>query len=619
MTEIMLGKAPKHWPVKRLGQLFRERKEKVNDRDFPPLSVTKLGILPQLETAAKTDDGDNRKGVYIGDFVINSRSDRKGSGGLSELNGSVSLINIVLEPKGIFPKYAHHLLRCSAFQEEFYRWGHGIVADLWTTRFSEMKNIQLAIPDIDTQKAISAYLDSETAHIDKQIEKKTHFIALLKEKRTATISYAVTNGIDPGVSFTNSGQDWLGKVPAHWQIVPPTLLFTESKKRAFDGDQLLSATQKYGVIPLKEFENLEQRRVTLALTNLEKRKHVEIGDFVISMRSMDGGLERARAVGSVRSSYSVLKPSSIVDGRYYGALLKSSLYIQALRLTSNFIREGQDMNFSHFRKVRLPKLPLKEQKAIADYIDIETARIDSLVSLTERSIERLREYRAALITAAVTGQIDVSSKVVKATAMPDRTTLRVLVAVEIVHRHRNNRKFGRVKLQKELYLAEAHAGISELEGSYLRKAAGPHDQQLMDDVEGGMAAQGYYRADQPDGNGSPVSYISLNKAGQHEAALKSALGPRAEKLSAMIDLLRDFDTNAVEAIATLCAVWNDLLADGETPEDDTIIHHALNEWHPEKSEKFSSNDLAHWLGWMKRHDFVPSGSGPVTTTGRLFA
>lgn len=153
MTEIMLEHAPHDWPLKRLGQLFRERKEKVSDRDFQPLSVTKNGIVPQLETAAKTDDRDNRKGVRVGDFVINSRSDRKGSAGLSALDGSVSLINIVLEPRNIHPRFAHHLLRSSAFQEEFYRWGHGIVADLWTTRYSEMKNIRLAIPDHEIQKS----------------------------------------------------------------------------------------------------------------------------------------------------------------------------------------------------------------------------------------------------------------------------------------------------------------------------------------------------------------------------------------------------------------------------------------------------------------------------------
>ena len=134
--------SPPNWSLYRLGQLFRERKEKGSDKDFPPLSVTMKGIVPQLETAAKTDDGDNRKIVRIGDYVINSRSDRKGSGGVSEHEGSVSLISIVLEPKNTDQRFAHHLLRSPAFQEEFYRWGNGIVADLWTTRYGDMKNME---------------------------------------------------------------------------------------------------------------------------------------------------------------------------------------------------------------------------------------------------------------------------------------------------------------------------------------------------------------------------------------------------------------------------------------------------------------------------------------------
>jgi type I restriction enzyme S subunit len=260
---------------------------------------------------------------------------------------------------------------------------------------------------MEEQVAIAHFLDHETGQIDLLIEKKTRFIALLKEKRTAVIAHAVIKGIDPDAPMKGSGVDWLGRVPAHWEVVPPTVLFSESKERAREGDQMLSATQKYGVIPLAEFEALEQRQVTMAMVNLDMRKHVELGDFVISMRSMDGGLERARAVGSVRSSYAVLKPGPDVEGRFYGALMKSSLYIQALRLTSNFIRDGQDLNFSHVRKVKLPKPDLHEQAAIADHIEAETARIDGLITLTERSIDLLREKRSALITAAVTGKIDV--------------------------------------------------------------------------------------------------------------------------------------------------------------------------------------------------------------------
>ena len=272
-----------------------------------------------------------------------------------------------------------------------------------------LRNTVIPLPSLVGQRTIVSFLDRETGLIDGLIEKKTRFIALLKEKRAAVITHAVTKGIDPDAPMKDSGVDWLGRVPAHWDVVPATALFTVSGERAREGDQMLSATQKYGVIPLAEYEALEQRQVTMAVVNLNMRKHVEVGDFVISMRSMDGGLERARAVGSVRSSYSVLKPGPDVEGRFYGALMKSSLYIQALRLTSNFIRDGQDLNFGHVRKVKLPKPDLREQAAIADHIETETARIDGLINLTERSIDLLREKRAALITAAVTGKIDVRS------------------------------------------------------------------------------------------------------------------------------------------------------------------------------------------------------------------
>jgi type I restriction enzyme S subunit len=119
-----------------------------------------------------------------------------------------------------------------------------------------------------------------------------------------------------------------------------------------------------------------------------------------------------------------------------------------------------------------------------------------------------------------------------------------------------------------------------------------------------------------------VIYTPLAKAGKHRAELVSLLGPRADKLRTLIDLLRDFDTLTVEAIATLYAVWNDALIDCKTPGDNAIIHAVLNDWHPEKREKFTVADLQHWLDWMKRNGLVPSGKGPrtiSTTTRDLFA
>ena len=193
-----IGKIPKHWKLERLGSNFIERREKVSDKDFEPLSVTKNGVVPQLDSAAKSNDGDNRKLVRKGDFVINSRSDRKGSSGLSKLDGSVSLINIVLKPIDINSDFSHILLKSNGFIEEFYRNGHGIVADLWTTRFWDMKSIMLAIPPKDEQIKIVEYIENQTSKIDIAIELQQNYISKLKEYKASLIDSVVTGKVRVG-------------------------------------------------------------------------------------------------------------------------------------------------------------------------------------------------------------------------------------------------------------------------------------------------------------------------------------------------------------------------------------------------------------------------------------
>lgn len=190
-----IGQIPKHWKLERLGSNFIERREKVSDKDFEPLSVTKNGVVPQLDSAAKSNDGDNRKLVRKGDFVINSRSDRKGSSGLSKLDGSVSLINIVLKPIDINSDFSHILLKSNGFIEEFYRNGHGIVADLWTTRFWDMKSIMLAIPPKDEQLQIVEHIENQTTKIDIAIELQQKYISKLKEYKASLIDSVVTGKV----------------------------------------------------------------------------------------------------------------------------------------------------------------------------------------------------------------------------------------------------------------------------------------------------------------------------------------------------------------------------------------------------------------------------------------
>ncbi len=188
-----IDKIPEHWAVSRIASVYSLRNEKVSDKDFPPLSVTMKGIVPQLESAAKTKHGDDRKLIRKGDFVINSRSDRRGSCGISDYDGSCSLINTVLSPRAeMNPRYYNWLFHTSLFADEFYKWGYGIVDDLWTTNWGTMRRIQIPIPPLEEQAEIAAYLDEKIPIIEQSISEKQMQIETLKAYKASLIYEYVT-------------------------------------------------------------------------------------------------------------------------------------------------------------------------------------------------------------------------------------------------------------------------------------------------------------------------------------------------------------------------------------------------------------------------------------------
>lgn len=188
-----IGNVPAGWTINKIDSVYSLRNEKVSDKDYMPLSVTMKGIVPQLESAAKTNDGDNRKLVRKGDFAINSRSDRRGSCGISELDGSVSLINLVLKPRGeMNNRYYNWLFHTEKFADEFYKWGHGIVDDLWTTRWIDMRKISVPMPPLSEQKEIADYLDNKCAQIEELISAKQSQIETLESYKKSLIYEFVT-------------------------------------------------------------------------------------------------------------------------------------------------------------------------------------------------------------------------------------------------------------------------------------------------------------------------------------------------------------------------------------------------------------------------------------------
>lgn len=191
-----LPEIPEHWEMSKVSSHFRQRNEKVSDKEYPALSVSKMGVTPQLENVVLSNaEGNSRKLVKIGDYAVNSRSDRKGSCGVSKYEGSVSLIIIVLEPFDIDSGYVHYLFRSNPWIEEFYRNGRGIVADLWTTNYQMMKGMYLPVPPLSEQQTIVSYITERTAKIDSLIEKLNKEIECIKEYKQRLISDVVTGQI----------------------------------------------------------------------------------------------------------------------------------------------------------------------------------------------------------------------------------------------------------------------------------------------------------------------------------------------------------------------------------------------------------------------------------------
>ena len=201
----------------------------------------------------------------------------------------------------------------------------------------------------------------------------------------------------------DSGIEWIGEIPEGWETINPKALFTQRKDRASKGERQLTSSQQYGILYQDEYMELTGSKVVTVEKDFDILKHVEAGDFVISMRSFQGGLEYSTNSGAISSAYVMLVPNlELVYPRFYRWLLKSSVYIDALQRTTNMVRDGQAMRYSNFAQVRLFTLPLDEQKSRADFLDVKCSSIDKMLSKTRSSIEEYKKLKQAVITQVVT-------------------------------------------------------------------------------------------------------------------------------------------------------------------------------------------------------------------------
>lgn len=419
---IWYDQIPNAWDSTKMRTLFSERRTKVSDKEYPPLSVGKMGVVPQLETAVKTDNGDNRKLIREGDFAINSRSDRKGSSGISDYTGSASLIITVLEPfNELNRKYYHYLLKSNGFVEEFYRNGRGLVSDLWTTKWQEMKNIFIPVPPKEEQDQIVRYLDWKVAEMNRFIHEKKKQIQKLEELRKSIISHIVTKGIHDDTSMKNTGLDWLGEIPEHWDItrVRNNYIMQNgiSESGAFfeKGTPFVNYSDVYKnrILPV-QFEDVadsnEQQQEIFSVRKGDifftrtSETIDEIGIASVCMQDVpqavfSGFLIRARA------------KNDRLNPEYVGFYLQSQCVRNYFTKEMNLvIRASLGQNL--LKSLYIPVPSKEEQNEIVEYLNKTIVMFDNLISNINQEIALVEELKTKTIADVVTGQVDVGDVII---------------------------------------------------------------------------------------------------------------------------------------------------------------------------------------------------------------
>jgi len=408
-----LSKLPAHWKVLRACRIFIERREAGLDSDEQLSATQKYGVVPQKlyiqweqqKVVLALKGIENFKHVNVDDFVISLRSFE---GGIErcKYSGCVSPAYTVLQAVAeIDSRYWAYLMKSAGFIGTLQSLTDGIREgkNISYQQFGQMK---VPFPPIIEQRRIADFLESELQNIDLLVAEQARAINFLVEKRSAIISHAVTKGLG-AKGYHESGVPWLNRLPAHWKVLRACRVFIERREAGLDSDEQLSATQKYGVVPQKLYMQWEKQKVVLALKGIENFKHVNIDDFVISLRSFEGGIERCKYTGCVSPAYTVLQAVEKIDSRYWAYLMKSAGFIGTLQSLTDGIREGKNISYQQFGQMKVPCPPFYEQVKVADFLDSESARIDLLIAEQEKMIKILEERRSALISAAVTGKIDV--------------------------------------------------------------------------------------------------------------------------------------------------------------------------------------------------------------------
>lgn len=416
-----LGEIPSHWEVIPARRIFSERRDAALPGDEQLSATQRFGVIPQRlfigmqeqKVVLALTGTDNFKRVQKDDFVISLRSFQ---GGIewSSYSGCVSPAYTVLySAVKIFPSYWAYTLKCSVYISALQTVTLGI-RDGKNIGYSQFGGIEVPVPPISEQEAIAVFLDRETAKLDELIAEQEKLLALLAEKRQATISFAVTRGIDPGAPMKDSKVSWLGMVPAHWQILPFRFCVQYQ-----EGPGIMADDFRDDGVPLLRVSGVQGRWATLDGCNYLDPKRVSVrwehfkveqGDLLVSASASMGTVCEVgpEVVGSV--PYTGIIKLRGIDGVMLQDFLRHFVVSNPFIVQIDLLKAGatiQHYGPTHLSQMAIVSPPVEEQNKIASFLDRELIRLEDLRKEAESVIDLLRERRSALISAAVTGKIDV--------------------------------------------------------------------------------------------------------------------------------------------------------------------------------------------------------------------
>lgn len=263
-----------------------------------------------------------------------------------------------------------------------------------------LSSVRIPFYALSEQYVIATYLDKECDKITKEIDLLERKVGGYRRMKRSLINYAVMRGLDSKIKTKKSEGSLSSIIPFHWTERRIKDIFAEVSIKGYPKEPMLCATQTRGVIPQSMYEN----RVVTALTGLENMKLVEEGNFVISLRSFQGGIEYAYYRGIISAAYTILKLEEGQEKGFYKYFFKSASLIKLMKKCVTGIREGQNINYSILKYEMIPVPPLEEQREIVNYLDDKCNKIDAIIEKTKLKIERLKELKRSLINEVVIGQ-----------------------------------------------------------------------------------------------------------------------------------------------------------------------------------------------------------------------